>query len=156
MFRATPRGWPCLGPITSHFGRRDDPFREGEEFHGGVDIADNQGAPIRATADGHVIIAGWHSGYGNLVVIDHGFGYSTRYGHNSKLLVKYGEVVKRGQVIALMGSTGRASGPHCHYEVLRYNNRQNPFAYIKEQFPKFKTIAQVPVKSETKKLIQSL
>jgi murein DD-endopeptidase MepM/ murein hydrolase activator NlpD len=137
MFLATPRGKPVEGHLTSHYGHRIDPFLQTDQFHSGVDIGGRIGTPIRATADGRVQIAGWHSGYGNLVILQHEFGYTTRYGHNSKLLVKYGQTVKRGQVIALLGQTGRASGPHCHYEVFRYGSRQNPFAYIKEQFPKF-------------------
>ncbi len=151
MFRATPRGWPCPGNVTSHYGKREDPFEAGEEFHGGVDIANGTGTGVRATADGRVLIAGWHSGYGNLVIIEHNFGYTTRYGHNSKIIVKPGEYVKRGQILSLMGSTGRASGPHCHYEVLRYSQRQNPFAYIKEQFPKFKTLTRAPSPAPLKK-----
>jgi murein DD-endopeptidase MepM/ murein hydrolase activator NlpD len=139
MFRSTPRGWPSQGPMTSRYGLRVDPFLQTEEFHPGIDISGATGTAIRATADGRVLVSGWHSGYGNLVVLQHDFGYTTRYGHNSKLLVKNGQQVKRGQVIALMGQTGRASGPHCHYEVWRYDSRQNPFGYIQSQYPKFKS-----------------
>lgn len=139
MYRATPRGWPAEGNLTSRYGVRVDPFLQTEEFHPGLDISGTVGTPVRATADGRVLLAGWHSGYGNLIVLQHDFGYTTRFGHNSKLLVKNGQTVKRGQVIALMGQTGRASGPHCHYEVWRYEHRLNPYGYVMSQYPKFNT-----------------
>lgn len=135
IFRATPRGWPCPGHLSSHFGRREDPFSGRLVFHYGVDIAGPMGTPIRATADGRVRLASWHSGYGNLVVIEHAHGYQTRYAHNGRFLVKVGDVVKRGQAIALMGTTGKSSGPHCHYEVLHRNRRVNPYAYLNESYP---------------------
>jgi murein DD-endopeptidase MepM/ murein hydrolase activator NlpD len=153
MFRATPRGWPAQGPISSAYGNRNNPFnRDGddEEFHPGIDISGLSGTPVRATADGKVLLAGWHSGYGNLVVLQHEFGFTTRYGHNSKILVKYGQTVKRGQVVALMGQTGRASGPHCHYEVWRFEARQNPIGYVHELFPKFKSAAKSVVSKKVK------
>lgn len=131
-YKAMPRGWPCPGHLSSHFGRRFSPFTGLEEYHAGVDISGPMGTPIRATADGQVRIASWQSGYGNMVLVQHGFGYSTRYAHNSRLLVKVGDRIKRDQVIALMGDTGRASGTHCHYEVWRYSRRQNPYAFLKE------------------------
>lgn len=131
-FRATPQGWPVKGRLSSRFGRRASPFTGEPEYHPGIDIPGPTGTPIRATADGVVRLASWRSGYGNLVVLQHDFGYSTRFGHNSRLLVKVGDRVKRGQVIALMGSTGKSSGPHCHYEVWKNNQRQNPFAYLRE------------------------
>lgn len=130
QYLATPLGWPCPGHLTSHFGTRLDPFSGNEEFHFGVDIANTMGTTVRATADGQVRIAGWMSGYGNLVVIDHGYGFSTRYAHNSKFIVKAGDKVKRGQALALMGMTGKANGPHSHYEVWQYDKRKNPFKYL--------------------------
>lgn len=134
QFKATPRGWPCLGQISSHFGLRTSPFGDGaEEYHPGIDISGTRGAPIRATADGIVRIASWRSGYGNLVVLQHDHGYSTRYGHNTKVVVRVGDRVKRGQTIALMGDTGRASGVHCHYEVWRFSQRMNPYAFLKDE-----------------------
>jgi Peptidase family M23 len=136
MYRATPLGWPAPGSLTSHFGKRIDPFSGETEFHFGIDISGPVGTPIIATADGRVRIAGWHSGYGNLVVIEHNFGYSTRYAHNSRILVKPGEVIKRGQTIALMGATGKASGPHSHYEIWRNTERVNPFTFVKDQMKK--------------------
>jgi len=133
IFTATPRGWPCKGPLTSHFGRRQNPFnRDGEEVHLGIDISGPVGSPIRATADGVVRVASWRTGYGNLVVLQHDYGFQSRFAHNSRVLVRVGDRVKRGQVLALMGATGRASGPHCHYEVWRYNQRKNPTGYLKE------------------------
>jgi murein DD-endopeptidase MepM/ murein hydrolase activator NlpD len=132
LFRATPAGWPCRGVLTSHYGARKSPFGGNSEFHPGLDIANSQGTPIRATADGIVRIADWKSGYGKLVVLQHAFGYSTRYGHNSRLIAHAGDRVKRGDVIALMGTTGKSTGVHCHYEVWHYNLRQNPIGYLRE------------------------
>jgi murein DD-endopeptidase MepM/ murein hydrolase activator NlpD len=132
LFRATPIGWPTVGTLTSHYGARRSPFSEGSEFHPGLDISNVQGTPVRATADGVVRIADWKSGYGKLVVLQHAFGYSTRYAHNSRLMVKEGDVVKRGQVVALMGTTGKSTGPHCHYEVWRNNIRRDPLPYLRE------------------------
>ncbi|MCG3205976.1 MAG: hypothetical protein KCHDKBKB_02702 [Elusimicrobia bacterium] len=132
LFRATPRGWPYQGPLTSKYGERNSPFNGSFEFHPGIDIKGPHGAPVRATADGVVRLASWNGGYGNLVLIQHEFGFSTRYAHNSRLLVKPGEKVKRGQIIALMGTTGKSSGVHCHYEVWRYNIRKNPISYLRE------------------------
>jgi murein DD-endopeptidase MepM/ murein hydrolase activator NlpD len=143
-FMATPIGWPCPGARTSHFGRRLDPFSGLEEFHCGIDIAGPTGTKIRATADGVVRVASWQSGYGNLVLLDHECGYSTRYGHNSKILVKVGEKVKRGQVLALMGQTGRASGPHCHYEVWQFGNRKNPYTYMLGDSSNVNPISRLP------------
>ncbi len=137
LFRATPRGWPTSGPMTSRYGSRKSPFDGAiEEFHPGIDISGRLGTPIYATADGLVRVSSWNSGYGNLVLLQHDFGFSTRYAHNSRLLVKVGERVKRGQVIALMGTTGKSSGVHCHYEVWRYDSRKNPVQFLRED-PKF-------------------
>lgn len=132
MYRSTPSGWPCPGYLSSHFGKRFSPITGIEEHHAGVDISGPSGTPVRATADGVVIFSAWNSGYGNLVIVKHEFGYSTRYAHNSRLLVATGDYIKRGQILALMGQTGKASGPHCHYEVWRYNQRKNPYAFLKE------------------------
>ncbi len=132
IYKATPNLWPVSGYLTSHYGMRLHPIDGFRESHQGLDIAGPAGSPIRAAAEGEVKLAGWAGGYGNVVVIDHGMGYSTRYGHNRLLLVKKGDVVKRGQTIALMGQTGKATGPHCHYEVW-YNGRAvNPFRFLKK------------------------
>jgi len=130
-YRATPRGWPSPGRLTSHFGSRRDPITKTREFHYGVDIAGPEGTPVRATADGDVKLAGWYSGYGNLIVIKHAFGYTTRYAHNYRVLVRKGDKIKRGQVVALMGNTGKSSGSHTHYEIWQNNQRRNPFTYLK-------------------------
>jgi murein DD-endopeptidase MepM/ murein hydrolase activator NlpD len=130
-FRYTPRGWPVNGYLTSPFGHRIHPLTGLPEFHDGLDIAGPPGTPIRATADGVVQLAGWASGYGKVVVIDHLYaGYSTRYGHNRQLLVRRGDRVKRGQIICLMGETGDATGPHCHYEVRINGKPLNPRPYL--------------------------
>jgi murein DD-endopeptidase MepM/ murein hydrolase activator NlpD len=94
LFRATPRGWPCQGQLSSHYGQRKSPFDGIAEFHPGIDISNSQGTAIRATADGVVRLASWNSGYGNLVLLQHEFGFSTRYAHNSKILVNVGDHVK--------------------------------------------------------------
>lgn len=132
LFRATPTGWPVQGPLTSKYGLRKSPFNGNGEFHPGLDISGNLGDPVRATADGVVRVASWNGGYGNLVLIQHEFGFSTRYAHNSRLKVNVGDHVKRGQIIALMGTTGKSVGVHCHYEVWRYNDRKNPLLFLRE------------------------
>lgn len=132
VFRRTPNLWPVSGYLTSHFGFRLSPIDGFRESHQGMDIAGPAGSSIRATADGVVKLAGWAGGYGNVVVIDHGLGYSTRYGHNRQLLVRTGDKVKRGQIIALMGQTGKATGPHCHYEVWYNGRAMNPARFLKK------------------------
>ena len=132
LLSAVPTIWPTRGWVTSDFGYRKSPFTGLRENHEGLDIAARIGSPVRAPADGIVIVAGKESGYGNMVEIDHGYGYITRYGHNSKHLVKAGDKVKRGQPIALVGNTGRSTGPHLHYEVLFNNVPRNPKNYILE------------------------
>jgi murein DD-endopeptidase MepM/ murein hydrolase activator NlpD len=132
VFRTTPRLWPTAGYMTSHFGGRLSPFTGVWESHLGIDIAAPAGSPVRATADGVVQMASWSGGYGNVVVIDHGEGYSTRYGHNRQVVVKKGDPVKRGQTVALMGETGHATGPHCHYEVWYRGHPLNPVKFLKE------------------------
>ncbi len=129
-YRATPRGWPASGRMTSGFGHRMSPHNSHPEFHSGIDIANAIGTPVLATADGIVKHAGWEGGYGRLVVIDHGFGYLTYYGHNSNVLVKEGARVKRGEVIADMGSSGSSTGSHSHYEVWQNGRYVNPWNYI--------------------------
>jgi len=125
-----PAAWPVRGSIVSRFGLRRSPFGTGTEFHEGLDIDAPYGAPVRATGDGRVIFAGWKSGYGQLVVIDHGYGYQTAYGHNSKIKVRVGQAVKRGDVIAYVGSTGRSTGPHLHYEVIYQGQKKDPLDYL--------------------------
>lgn len=116
--------------LTSNFGVRSDPFNGGARMHKGIDIPGPVGTPIHATADGIVSRAGWASGYGNLVQITHGSGMETRYGHMSKLLVPANSYVHRGQVIGLMGSTGRSTGSHLHYEVRVDGQAINPIPFV--------------------------
>ncbi len=122
-----PSIWPTTGVVTSPYGLR----WEGTDFHPGMDIANDMGTPIVATADGVVEFAGWNAGgYGNMVDINHGNGIMTRYGHASQVVVSAGQHVKRGQLIAYMGSTGFSTGPHVHYEVHVNGNRVNPISYL--------------------------
>ena len=122
-----PSIWPTTGVVTSPYGLRWG----GTDFHPGMDIANDMGTPIVATADGVVDYAGWNAGgYGNMVDIDHGNGIMTRYGHASQVVVSTGQHVKRGQLIAYMGSTGFSTGPHVHYEVHVNGNRVNPISYL--------------------------
>ena len=123
----TPTGWPTDGFISSGYGLRWN----GAEFHQGIDIAAEMGTPIVATADGVVTIAGWNAGgYGNMVDVDHGGGIVTRYGHASAVAVTVGQQVRRGEVIAYVGSTGRSTGPHVHYEVRVDGQPVNPAGYL--------------------------
>lgn len=126
-----PAGLPVTkGWLSSNYGYRADPFTGKKSFHHGVDIAGKSGTNVLAAASGLVTWVGEKNGYGYLVEIDHGFGYVTRYGHNKKLLVKTGDVVKQNDVIAKMGSTGRSTGPHVHFEVLRNGRDVNPRKYL--------------------------
>jgi murein DD-endopeptidase MepM/ murein hydrolase activator NlpD len=120
-----------LKRIASGFGYRIDPVYKTTRFHAGLDFTAETGTPVYATGDGVVEIAGpMGDGYGNKVVINHGYGYHTLYGHNSKVLVHVGEKVKRGQTIALVGSTGKSTGPHCHYEVWKNSSKIDPVNYF--------------------------
>ncbi|TXH04427.1 MAG: M23 family metallopeptidase [Nevskiaceae bacterium] len=126
-----PSGWPIDGGwISSTFGWRTDPFTGRYAMHSGVDFAGKDGADVLAVATGIVTEAGEHSGYGELVEINHGNGFVTRYGHNERVLVKVGDKVNKGQRISLMGSTGRSTGPHVHFEVLYNGQTVNPEQYI--------------------------
>lgn len=126
-----PSGRPVAKlSLTSNFGVRSDPFSGGARMHKGIDIPGPVGTPIYATADGVVSRAGWANGYGNLVQITHGSGMETRYGHMSKLLVASNSYVKRGQIIGLMGSTGRSTGSHLHYEVRVDGAAINPIPFV--------------------------
>lgn len=128
---ATPSGWPVRsGYITSKFGYRRHPIYKRTKFHAGVDFASKRGTPVVATADGVVVFSGWQSGYGRLVEIRHMDGLKTRYAHNQKNLVKEGDMVKKGQAIAKLGSTGRSTGPHVHFEVRKNGKAVNPLKYV--------------------------
>ena len=127
-----PAGRPITaGWLSSYFGIRTDPFTGKNEHHYGLDFAGKLGSDVVAVASGVITWAGKRYGYGNLVEINHGNGYSTRYGHNDKVNVKVGDAVKKGQVIAKMGSTGRSTGPHVHFEVLHYGKPVDPMDYIR-------------------------
>lgn len=128
---ALPSGPPIKeGYESSPFGMRIDPFTGELSFHPGIDFAGTEGEPVAAVAPGVVTWAGARGGYGNMIEVDDGNGYATRYGHNETILVHVGEVIKKGQEIALMGSTGRSTGPHVHLEVL-YNGKQiNPARFV--------------------------
>ena len=125
---ARPSIWPVVGVITSQYGWRRR--RWYKEFHPGIDIAAPTGTPVVATADGVVIFSGWVRGYGYVIVIYHGYGYTTVYAHLSAREVYKGDLVAKGSVIGYVGSTGRTTGPHLHYEVLKYGIRQNPILYL--------------------------
>ena len=122
--------WPIAGEITSEFGWRTHPITGDSRFHSGLDIAGDYGDPIRAAAAGTVIYAGWISGYGNAVIINHGGGITTLYGHNQSLAVGEGQGVSQGQVIAYCGSTGNSTGPHCHFEVRVNGEPVSPYGYL--------------------------
>ncbi len=126
-----PEGRPVAeGHISSYFGERQDPFDGTEAWHRGVDFAGALGSQVLSVAAGVVTKSEPHTGYGNLIEINHGNGYMTRYAHNSRSLVRVGDMVVRGQPIALMGSTGRSTGPHVHFEVLRNGQQINPLSFV--------------------------
>jgi murein DD-endopeptidase MepM/ murein hydrolase activator NlpD len=130
LLASTPSIWPVKGWLTSTFGYRSSPFTGRRELHKGLDIATRSGTPVIAPADGLVVFAGREGGFGNMIIIDHGYGITTRYGHCSSLEAKLGQKIKRGDVIARVGNTGRSTGPHVHYEVAVNGASVNPSRYI--------------------------
>lgn len=130
----TPNIWPVAGPISSYYGYRTSPGGIGSTFHEGVDIAGDYGTPISATAAGTVTQAGWVGGYGYLVEVKHADDIVTRYGHNSAVLVYEGQHVDQGSMIALMGSTGNSTGPHCHYEVRIHGEAVDPMYFLPQNY----------------------
>jgi murein DD-endopeptidase MepM/ murein hydrolase activator NlpD len=132
VMASRPSSWPVRGWITSRFGMRQSPFQDGSMFHQGIDIANEEGTSVKAPADGVVTYSGWEGGYGKLAIIDHGYGISTRYGHLSRQLVNVGQRVRRGQVIAFLGSTGRSTAPHLHFEVRLNGIPADPLKYLKD------------------------
>ena len=133
--RNFPTLWPVSGSISSHFGWRNNPFGgRGSEWHSGIDIPARTGTPIRAAGGGTVIFSGWSNGYGHTVIIDHGGGINTLYAHNSRNLVAVGQNVARGDIIAHVGSTGRTTGAHVHYEVLINGTEVNPVPFLQEHY----------------------
>lgn len=128
--RPIERGW-----MSSAFGRRSDPFTGRTSWHGGIDFAGKENSNVLATGAGVVVHSAARSGFGNLVEIDHGDGYLTRYAHLNKFLVSKGDLVQRGDVVGLMGCTGRCTGPHVHYEVLRNGRAVDPTRYVSRSAP---------------------
>ena len=127
----SPNLWPVMGPITGSYGERIDPFNGEGAFHAGVDISCHYGQPVLAPADGTVTYADYYNGYGRMLEIDHGNGVTTRYGHLSGFAVADGQTVRRGQVIAYVGLSGRSTGPHLHYEVRINDTPVNPHKYLR-------------------------
>lgn len=127
---SVPTFWPTGGRISSYFGSRDDPFNFTEKFHQGIDIACDYGQSIKASANGKVIYSDWYNNYGKTVIIDHGYGLTTLYSHCSSLLVEVGKTVKKGDNIAKVGSTGRSTGNHLHFEVQVNGTPVNPIEYL--------------------------
>jgi murein DD-endopeptidase MepM/ murein hydrolase activator NlpD len=127
---ATPSIWPTVGWVSSWFGHRQDPFTGDGGQHSALDISTDKGSPVVATADGVVESAEWNGNYGNLLVIDHGFGIKTRYGHLAGFAAKTGRRVRRGDLVGYVGATGRATGPHLHYEILANGQLINPSWYL--------------------------
>lgn len=128
---AAPTLWPVEGPVTGSFGERIDPFNGEGAFHTGVDISTGYGQPVIAPADGVVMFASEESGYGRLVILDHGHGLSTRYGHLASFAITVGQSVRRGDVIGYVGRSGRSTGPHLHYEVRIQDVPVNPHKYLR-------------------------
>jgi murein DD-endopeptidase MepM/ murein hydrolase activator NlpD len=128
--RSVPSTWPVIGWLSSSFGSRKDPFTGQADFHPGLDISANHGTPVRATADGTVELAARNGNYGNAVVVGHGFGIATRFGHLSRFAVRAGQRVKRGEVIGYVGATGRATSSHLHYEILVNGQPINPLRLL--------------------------
>jgi murein DD-endopeptidase MepM/ murein hydrolase activator NlpD len=133
---ATPSIWPARGWLTSTMGYRRDPINGGDDFHAGLDIAGDKGQPVYATAEGEVVQSGYQGAYGNTILIDHGFGLQTRYGHLQDAKVHNGDHVNRGEVIGHVGATGRATGYHLHYEVLANGKLLNPLQLLTQQKPR--------------------
>jgi murein DD-endopeptidase MepM/ murein hydrolase activator NlpD len=127
---ATPSIWPTHGWLSSSMGNRADPFTGEKDFHPGLDISADKGDPVYATADGKVVNASAAGNYGNLVILDHGYGLETRYGHLSAFKVQEGQTVKRGDLVGLVGSTGRATSSHLHYEVRANGRILNPLQLL--------------------------
>lgn len=122
--------WPTTGRITSDYGHRQHPVTGADDFHTGIDIAVSHGTPIKASASGIVIYAGWKTGYGYTVKIDHGGDIKTLYAHNSQLNVSQGDNINRGEVIAYSGNSGTSTGPHLHFEIIKNNNHVNPLQHL--------------------------
>lgn len=134
LVRASPTSWPVMGWLSSSFGARKDPFTGQPDFHTGLDISAGQGTPVKATADGTVESAAYNGNYGNSIVITHGFGIATRFGHLSQYAVRAGQKVRRGEIIGYVGATGRATSPHLHYEILLNGQPSNPLRLLRKPY----------------------
>jgi len=130
LLASTPSIWPTRGWLSSRFGYRTSPFNDKKEFHRGIDISARRGSPIVSPANGMVIFNGWKRGYGRVVILKHARGFKTKYAHLKKSLVKKGQYVKKGAKIGLVGSSGRTTGPHLHYEVHLNGVPVNPLRYV--------------------------
>jgi murein DD-endopeptidase MepM/ murein hydrolase activator NlpD len=137
LLSSTPSVWPVRGYLSASFGNRMDPFTGLRDFHSGIDISTPIGTKVQAPADGLVVFCGVKGGYGNALVVDHGYGLVTRYGHLAGFNVRPGQRVKRGDPIAFVGSTGKSTAPHLHYEVWLNDQAQNPIQYILDEFRSF-------------------
>ena len=130
---ATPSIWPVAGWLTSWYGTRTDPFNDEKSFHPGLDISADYGAPVLATADGTIVSVGASGAYGNMVVVDHGFGITTKYGHLSRISVTGEQQIKRGDILGYVGSTGRSTGPHLHYEIWMNGQLTDPMTLLRAE-----------------------
>jgi murein DD-endopeptidase MepM/ murein hydrolase activator NlpD len=137
VLASTPSVWPVRGYLSSHFGNRVDPFTGGPDFHPGIDVSTPKGTKVMAPADGVVIACAEKGGYGNAIIIDHGYGMVTRYAHLEGYNVRPGQRVRRGDVIGFVGSTGRSQTPHLHYEVWVRDQAQNPIHFILDEYRSF-------------------
>jgi murein DD-endopeptidase MepM/ murein hydrolase activator NlpD len=137
LLASTPSTWPVHGYLSATFGNRNDPFTGLRDFHSGIDISTPLGTPVQAPADGVVVSCGVKGGYGNAMVIDHGYGTVTRYAHLAAFNVRPGHRVRRGDVIAFVGSTGKSTAPHLHYEVWVRDQANNPIRYILDEYRSF-------------------
>ena len=137
LLASTPSIWPVRGYLSAGFGNRLDPFTNLKDFHSGIDISTPIGTRVQAPADGLVVSCGVKGGYGNAIVVDHGYGVVTRYAHLDRFNVRPGQRVKRGDVIAFVGNTGKSTAPHLHYEVWVNDQVQNPIQFILDEFRSF-------------------
>lgn len=137
LLASTPSIWPVRGYLSAGFGNRNDPFTGQRDFHSGLDISTPRGTNIVAPADGVIVFIGQKGGYGNVLVMDHGYGIVTRYGHIDSYNVKPGQRVRRGDVIAFVGNTGRSTAPHLHYEVWVNDQARNPIHFIIDEYKSF-------------------
>lgn len=137
LLASTPSIWPVRGYLSAVFGNRNDPFTGLRDFHSGIDISTPLGTPLQAPADGVVVVCGVKGGYGNAMVIDHGYGIVTRYAHLASFNARPGQRIRRGDVIGFVGNTGKSTAPHLHYEVWVRDQAQNPIHYILDEYRSF-------------------